>query len=143
MTTTDTARDLHGEVVHFLARQTHLMDGRDFEGFAATFTEDGEFSHTPGQLATTRAGIVAELVEFHRRFDDDPVVRRHWFNMVVLDPGEVGSWRATYYAYTVNTRPGGDQRIGPSCLVTDVLVRVGDGLLTKSRHVRQDRLHFD
>ncbi|MYT28890.1 MULTISPECIES: nuclear transport factor 2 family protein [unclassified Streptomyces] len=131
---------LYAEVQHFYARQMQLMDRRDFEAFAATFTEDGEFSHTPGQLARTRAGIVVELREFHRRFDDDPVVRRHWFDMLVVDPQQDGSLRATFYALVVDTRPGVDSRLGPSCLVTDVLVRVDGALLNRSRQVRQDRL---
>ncbi|MEV5139941.1 nuclear transport factor 2 family protein [Streptomyces syringium] len=143
MTAIDTRTDvtsLYAEVQHFYARQMQLMDRRDFEAFAATFTEDGEFSHSPGQLARTRPGIVTELVEFHRRFDDDPVVRRHWFNMIVLDPQEDGSLRTTYYAYVINTRPGREPQPGPVCVVTDVLVRVDGVLLNRSRHVRQDRL---
>ncbi|MFI1203636.1 nuclear transport factor 2 family protein [Streptomyces sp. BHT-5-2] len=140
MTATQDLTALHAEVQHFHARQMQLMDRRDFEAFAATFTEDGEFSHTPGQLARTRAGIVAELREFHRRFDDDPVVRRHWFDMLVVDPQQDGSLRATFYALVVDTRPGAGSRLGPSCLVTDVLVRVDGALLNRSRQVRQDRL---
>ncbi|MEX5633295.1 nuclear transport factor 2 family protein [Parafrankia sp. FMc2] len=133
--------DLYAEVQNFYARQMQSMDQRDFVAFAGTFTEDGEFSHTPGQLARGRADIIAELREFHRRFDGDPVVRRHWFGMTCLEPLDGQSWQATYYAYTVNTRPGAAApTIGPSCLVTDVLVRTAAGLLNHSRYVRQDRL---
>ncbi|MGA5562782.1 nuclear transport factor 2 family protein [Streptomyces platensis] len=140
MTATQDLTALYAEIQHFYARQMQLMDGRDFEAFAATFTEDGEFSHTPGQLARTRAGIVAELREFHRRFAQDPVVRRHWFNMIVAEPQPDGSVRTTYYAHVINTRPGADAQLGPSCVVTDVLVRADGALLNKSREVRQDRL---
>lgn len=140
MTATQDPTDLYAEVQHFYARQMQLMDRRDFEAFAATFTQDGEFSHTPGQLARTRAGIVDELREFHKRFEQDPVVRRHWFNMIVVEPQHDGSFRTTYYAQVVNTRPGADTQLGPSCVVTDVLVRVDGALLNRSRQVRQDRL---
>ncbi|GAU65813.1 hypothetical protein SSP35_02_01800 [Streptomyces sp. NBRC 110611] len=140
MTATQAPTGLYAEVQHFYARQMQLMDRRDFEAFAATFTEDGEFSHTPGQLARTRTGIVTELREFHKRFDQDPVVRRHWFNMIVVEPQQDGSLRTTFYAHVVNTRPGTGTQLGPSCTVTDVLVRVDGALLNASRQVRQDRL---
>lgn len=140
MTATQDPTDLYAEVQHFYARQMQLMDRRDFEAFAATFTRDGEFSHTPGQLARTRAGIVDELREFHKRFEQDPVVRRHWFNMIVVEPQQDGSFHTTYYAQVVNTRPGADTQWGPSCVVTDLLVRVDGALLNRSRQVRQDRL---
>ncbi len=133
--------DLYAEVQHFYARQMRLMDIRDFVAFADTFTEDGEFSHSPGQLARTRAGIVAELEDFHKRYDNDPLVRRHWFNMIIVDPQEDGSLLTSYYAYVINTRPGVEPQLGPSCVVSDVLVRdAGGQLLNKSRVVRQDRL---
>jgi actinorhodin biosynthesis protein ActVIA len=143
MTGTQVHIDVYAEVHHFYARQMQMLDRREFEAFAATFTEDGEFSHSPNQLSRTRTGIVSELYDFHRRFDNDPVVRRHWFNMIVVDPQEDGSLRTTFYAYAMNTRSGGRQEIGPSCVVTDVLVRVDGELLNKSRHVRQDKLLFE
>ncbi|WP_285502412.1 nuclear transport factor 2 family protein [Actinokineospora sp. NBRC 105648] len=140
--TTEVTAERYAEVQHFYARQMRLLDDRDFPAFAATFTEDGEFSHTPGHAVSTRAGIVAELHEFHRRFDGDPVVRRHWFDMIVLDPAPGGALTASFYAYAITVRPGGDQVVGPSCLVRDVLVREAGQLRNRSRHVTQDRLTF-
>ncbi|WP_433859351.1 nuclear transport factor 2 family protein [Streptomyces kronopolitis] len=141
--TSQAPNGLYAEVQHFYARQMQMMDRRAFEAFAETFTEDGEFSHSPGQLACTRPGIVAELEDFHKRLYNGPVVRRHWFNMIVVDPQEDGSFLATFYAYVINTRPGAEPQMGPVCLVTDVLVRVDGELLNKSRQVRQDRLLLD
>jgi actinorhodin biosynthesis protein ActVIA len=140
MTSTESLTGLYAEVQQFYARQMRLMDERDFEAFAQTFSEDAEFSHSPGQLTRTRAGIVEELILFHKRFDDDPVIRRHWFNMIVLDPRADGSVASSFYAYVVNVRPGGEQQIGPSCVVKDVLVRIDGRLLNASRHVTQDQL---
>ncbi|MEU6131752.1 nuclear transport factor 2 family protein [Saccharopolyspora sp. NPDC047091] len=136
--------ETYAEVQHFYARQMQFMDERDFAAFAATFIPAGEFSHTPGQTAHGRAQIVDELQRFHRRFDDDPVIRRHWFDMIVLDELGRGELGARFYAYVVDTRPGATApRLGPSCTVSDVLVRTDGGLLNKSRHVRQDRLRFE
>lgn len=133
--------DLYAEVQHFYARQMRSLDDRDFEEFAETFTKDGEFSHSPGQSVRSRPDIVAELRAFHRKFDDDPVVRRHWFAMTTLEEeaAEDGALRAVSYAYVVDTRPGGDQRMGPHCVVHDVLVRVDGELRNRSRRVLQDR----
>ncbi|MBF6328257.1 nuclear transport factor 2 family protein [Nocardia transvalensis] len=133
--------ELYSEVQQFYGRQVRLLDGRDFEGYAATFTVDGEFEHSPGRPpARTRAGITTELRDFHRKFDDDPVVRRHWFSMLTLDPAEDGTIEATFYALVVTTRATGKPDISPSCVVYDTLVRGETGeLLLRSRRVVQDR----
>lgn len=145
MTTTITRTELYAEAQQFYARQVRLLDGREFEAYAGTFTEDGEFKHSPDRPAVvTRAAITAELREFHKKFDNDPVVRRHWFNMLTVDPRADGAIDATYYALVVTTRPTGKPDISPSCVVYDVLVRGEDGeLLLKSRRVVQDHLLFD
>ncbi|MFI7219556.1 nuclear transport factor 2 family protein [Micromonospora maritima] len=138
---TQSLTDLYVEVQHFHARQMQLLDGGDFPAYAATFTEDGEFTHTPQQPpARGRDGIVTELNRFHERFAEDPVIRRHWFNQLWLEPREDGSVQATYYALVVTTRPERNVTIAPSCVVRDVLVRDGEGnLLVRSRTVDHDR----
>lgn len=114
--------DLYTRVQQFYARQMQALDGGDFEYYAGTFAPDGIFQHSPGaEPAQGRAGIVETLVEFHKRFENDPVQRRHWFNHVVLDPLEDGRVRSTVYALVVTTRPGGQPLIAPSCVVHDVL----------------------
>lgn len=142
MTIKHTDSGLYGEVQQFYARQMQLLDARKLEAYADTFTEDAEFAHTPNrEPARTRAGITHDLYEFHKRFDDDPVQRRHWFNMIDLEPQEDGSIISTCYALVITTRPGGKPEIAPSCVVHDVLVRDGDGLLmTRSRRVEHDQL---
>jgi actinorhodin biosynthesis protein ActVIA len=139
MINTSSRTDLYVEVQEFYARQMQLLDGGAFEEYADTFTEDGEFTHTPNQpAARTRAGIVHELHRFHERFAADPVVRRHWFNMIRLEPQDDGSVRSTYYALVVTTRPGRNVTIAPSCVVHDVLVRENGALLNRSRRVEHD-----
>lgn len=139
--TFSTTTDLYSEVQQFYAGQMQKLDGGDFEGYAATFTADGEFSHTPGSKpARTRTGIIDSLHEFHRRFENDPVQRRHWFNMISLNPRSDGTIHATFYALVITTRPGGKPDMAPHCVVRDVLVRQESGLLNRSRRVEHDQL---
>ncbi|MEU5790171.1 nuclear transport factor 2 family protein [Micromonospora purpureochromogenes] len=142
MPTSTSFTELYTEVQQFYARQMRQLDERKLEAYAETFTEDAEFGHTPGrEPARTRAGITADLYEFHKRFENDPVQRRHWFNMIDLEPQDDGSIRSTCYALVITTRPGGKPDIAPSCVVRDVIVRGEDGgLLLRSRRVEHDQL---
>ncbi|MFJ8469282.1 nuclear transport factor 2 family protein [Streptomyces swartbergensis] len=139
-TSADTAR--YVLVQQFYARQMQALDDCRFEEYAATFTEDGTFQHTPGtEPARTREGITAELHAFHeQRFRDDPVQRRHYFNQIVLDPLPDGTFASTVYALIVRTRLGERPEVWPSCVVRDVLVIDGDRVLTRSRTVGYDQL---
>lgn len=145
MVSVSTFTDLYAEVLQFYARQMQVLDGGDFKSYGDTFTDDAVFRHTPSrEPARTREGIVRELEEFHReRFADDPVQRRHWFNMVDVEPQADGTIRSTFYALVVTTRPGGKPDIAPSCVVRDVLVRVNGGLATRSRWVEFDQVGED
>lgn len=140
MTGSSVSPDLYVEVLHFYGRQMQALDSRDFEAFAATFTEDGIFKHSPElDPAQTRPGIVEVLHEFHKRFNDDPVQRRHWFNHLVVEQEEDGTLRSTGYGMVITTRPGGKPDLGPSCVMNDVLVREEDTLRVRSRMIDHDR----
>ncbi|MGY1900789.1 nuclear transport factor 2 family protein [Nocardia gipuzkoensis] len=139
MTTVASRTELYAEVQQFYAEQMQRLDSRDIPGYAATFTEDAEFEHTPGiPPARTRAGIIADLVEFHKRFETDPMQRRHWFNMINLQPQDDGTIVSTAYCLVVKIRPNSKPEIAPSCVVHDVLVHVDGALLTRSRRVAHD-----
>ncbi|MFI2242260.1 nuclear transport factor 2 family protein [Streptomyces chrestomyceticus] len=142
-TTTESLTALYAEVQQFHAAQMQALDGGDFDTYSATFTEDGEFEHTPGRpAARTRAGIAEELRGYHReRFADDPVQRRHSFSMLRLAPRPDGAIDATFYCLVITSRPGiRVPEIAPSCTVHDVLVREQGKLLTRSRRVAHDYL---
>jgi actinorhodin biosynthesis protein ActVIA len=130
---------LYAEVQQHQARQMHALDEGKFEEYAATFTPDGLFRHTPGrEPARGREAIVRELYEFHERYADDPVQRRHLFTMLAVDELDDTSVQADFYALVLTTRTTG-LTVGPSCPVRDVLVRADDGrLLTASRWVEHD-----
>ncbi|MEU3823936.1 nuclear transport factor 2 family protein [Streptomyces sp. SID486] len=141
MTATAVRTDVYAQVQHFYAHQMQALDGGRFTEYAATFTEDGTFQHSPAaEPAVGRAGIVAELERFHERFEGDPVQRRHWFNHIALEPQADGSLRSTVYALVVTVRPGGKPEIAPSCVVHDVLVVTEEGVHTRSRLVTHDQL---
>jgi actinorhodin biosynthesis protein ActVIA len=131
--------NLYAEVQQFYAMQMQRLDRRDIEGYAATFTEDAEFFHTPGNPAShTRDTIIRDLHKFHEQFPPD-LQRRHWFNMVNLEPLDDGSIQSTAYCLVIKIRPPGQKpEIAPHCVVNDILVRVDGELLTKYRRVDHD-----
>jgi actinorhodin biosynthesis protein ActVIA len=140
--TTVTARldlgTLYPRVQQFYAAQMQRLDSRDITGYADTFTEDAEFTHSPGRPpARTRAGIIEDLTDSHRKFEDDPMQRRHVVNMINLEPLDDGGLRSTAYCLVVKVRPG-KEPVFVSCVMHDVLVGLEDKLLTCSRYVTYD-----
>jgi actinorhodin biosynthesis protein ActVIA len=136
---TETRHELYTEVLQHYARQMRLLDERDLAGYAATFTEDGVFSHSPDrEPARTRAGILAELEAFHEQFATDPMARRHHFSQVDVDPRPDGTIAVVCYALVVIKRPDSAPEIRASCVVHDVLVREDGGLFNRSRRVEID-----
>lgn len=139
MTTEPTFAELYAEVQQYYARQMQALDNGKLEDYAATFTEDAVFGHTPGrEPARTRAGIIKDLYEVHKRFENDPQQRRHLFTMIDIEPQDDGSIRSTCYALVLTTRPQRGPELVRSCVVHDVLVRENGSLLNKSRHVEHD-----
>lgn len=131
--------ELYAEVQQFYARQMQALDAGKLEAYAATFTEDAEFGHTPGRApARTRAGIIRDLYAVHERFANDPQQRRHLFTMMDLDPQPDGSITSTVYALVITTRPGGRPELVRSCVVHDVLVREDGDLRNRSRMIEHD-----
>ncbi|WP_445525826.1 nuclear transport factor 2 family protein [Streptomyces cyslabdanicus] len=60
------APEVYAEVLHFYARQMHMMDGGDFAGFAKTFVEDGVFTLAGGRRVLEgreAIGAAAEAAE--------------------------------------------------------------------------------
>ncbi|MBT2367954.1 nuclear transport factor 2 family protein [Streptomyces sp. ISL-10] len=134
--------ELRAHVDQHYAHQVQCLDSGRFEEYAATFTHDAEFQHTPGkEPARTRAGIIRELHTFHERFRGNPVQRRHWFNMVRLEQRVDGAYDVTFYALVITVEPGVKEPvIGPSCFVHDVLEIEGGTVRNRSRRVEHDQL---
>ncbi|MFE1172268.1 nuclear transport factor 2 family protein [Streptomyces sp. NPDC058773] len=131
--------DLYVAVQQFYAIQMRMLDEGDFEGYAHTFTSDGEFTHTPGRPpARTPGGIVKELVDFHKKFEGNPVQRRHWFNMLALTENDDDTLESTVYALVLTSGTDRVPEVAPSCTVHDVLVHEAGRLKTRSRTVGHD-----
>ncbi|OAA28777.1 actinorhodin biosynthesis protein ActVIA [Frankia sp. EI5c] len=129
---------VYPRVQQFYAAQMQRLDARDLTGYADTFTVDAEFAHTPGRPpARTRAGIVADLVDFHRKFEDDPMQRRHLVSMINISPRDGGGLTSTAYCLVVKIRPGSEPVL-VSCVLHDVLFETEGELLTHSRQVTYD-----
>lgn len=93
---------LYAEVQMFYARQVHWLDTVQPERFASTFARDAVFDHTPDSPPLHgRAAIEEELRTYHeRRFGADPVMRRHWFNMLDVREHADATIHTRYYAPT-------------------------------------------
>ncbi|GHG77720.1 nuclear transport factor 2 family protein [Streptomyces griseocarneus] len=141
MTATTVSSDLYAQVQHFYARQMQALDNGRIEEYAATFTKDGSFQHSPGiDPVVGRDNILAELRSFLKKYDDDPTQRRHYFNQMVLDPQEDGSLRSTVYALIVRVRPNEQPEVWPSTVVHDVIDLTDGEILLRSRSVSYDQL---
>lgn len=136
---------LYTEVQQFYARQAALLDDLRVEEFAATFTPDGTFVPSPATPPVRgRAAIAAALRAAHeRRFGGEQVQRRHWFNMLRVEPGFDGFLSTRYYSLVAVTRPWNPTPdIGPSAVVEDVLVHVNGALFTRERTITPDHMSF-
>ncbi|MEW1779832.1 nuclear transport factor 2 family protein [Streptomyces sp. NPDC086777] len=139
MESTGISAELYAEVLQYYARQMQALDAGKVEEYAATFTEDAVFGHTPGrEPARTRAGILSDLYQVRERFTADPQQRRHMFTMVDVERLGDGRLRSTCYALVLTTRPGNGPELVRSCVVRDVLVREGGRLHNQERLVDHD-----
>jgi len=130
-----TAWDVHA----LYARQSHLIDGGDAAGWAATFTADGVFA-SPSYPAPVAGRD--ELTAFAARFAEagrtSGDVQRHvvsTVDVVELDDDEA---RVRAYLQIVGTRPGEDTRLVRITTLHDRLVRTDDGWRVRRRDVARD-----
>jgi actinorhodin biosynthesis protein ActVIA len=135
---------IYNDVQQFYAHQALLLDrGLLDEEFlrrwAETFTEDGSFwiNFTP-RPATGRERIFQLIRTNTQHVRAQNLVRRHWFNMLAVDPRADGSVHTQYYALVLATSEGGLPQIDASTMTRDVLVCQDGALRTLSRQVRRD-----
>ena len=131
--------ELYFELQNFYARQTQALDGGDGAGFAATFTDDGTFTHLPrGEVVNGREQIATDTQRNLDKLAEAKICRRHWFNMLVGDVDADGTIRTSFTAIVTRTDPSGTVFIEPTCEVEDIVVRRDDELRNRSRIVRTD-----
>lgn len=139
MTDEFVASTLYVEVLQFYSAQMRALDNGKFAEFADTFTADGEFTHTVGrEPARTRAGIIAELEDFHRTSVGPDVQRRHWFSMQMVHEFDDGVIESSICALVMRILPGGRPEVTFSGIANDILVREDGQLRTRSRTVFND-----
>jgi actinorhodin biosynthesis protein ActVIA len=130
--------NLYAEVQQFYASQMQRLDRRDAEGYAATFTDDAEFHHSPNQPGSHgRAEILRDVYKVDKVYETDPHQRRHWFNMINLEPSDDGSIHTTMYCLVIKVRAEQKPEF-ISCVVNDILVRVNGELMNQYRRVDYD-----
>ncbi|MEU4684836.1 nuclear transport factor 2 family protein [Streptomyces xinghaiensis] len=134
--------DLYAEVRTFYARQMRRVDALDIEGFADTFTEDGEVVHSGGERQRGRAEMIAGMRASLPRYRD--ICVRHWFEHLLIeaDPentGDEDTVRTSYYTLVALTDREGKVSFQPTFTVEDELVRRDGRLLTRSRVIHRDR----
>ena len=124
-------------ILDLYARQSHLIDGGDADGWAATFTEDGAFESPTYRLTATGR---AELAKFAADSNGAALARgvqlRHWIGQVVIDPTDGGADVQAYLVIVATSREG--SRIDRSLQVIDVLARAGGAWRVASRKVFRD-----
>ncbi|NYI08311.1 nuclear transport factor 2 family protein [Allostreptomyces psammosilenae] len=132
--------DLYTRVQQLYAVQMHALDAADFEGFAATFTEDAQFSYAHAAAPiSTRSGIADHLREFRRRkFGDEPVQQRHWIGMINVEPQDGGTVKATHYTLIHTVHADGRPVPGPAAVVRDYLALQSEELLVRCRRITHD-----
>ncbi|MEV0012533.1 nuclear transport factor 2 family protein [Streptomyces sp. NPDC051840] len=130
--------DLYAEVQTFYAQQMRRVDALDIEGFAATFTADGEVVHAGGQRQSGQAEMIAGMRANLPRYKDIAV--RHWFGHLLIeaDPADEDTLRVSYYTLVTQTDREGKVSFQPTFTVDDVLVRRDGRLLTRSRVIHRD-----
>ncbi|ORT56595.1 nuclear transport factor 2 family protein [Streptomyces sp. CB03238] len=130
--------DVYAEVQTFYAQQMRRVDALDIEGFADTFTDDGEVVHAGGRRQHGRAEMIAGMRAALPRYRDIAV--RHWFDHLLIDtdPADADTLRVSYYTLVTQTDRDGNVTFQPTFTVDDVLVRVDGRLLTRSRVIHQD-----
>ncbi|WP_231626673.1 nuclear transport factor 2 family protein [Streptomyces apocyni] len=130
--------DLYAEVQTFYAWQMRRVDALDIEGFAQTFTEDGEVVHAGGQRQRGRAEMVAGMRAALPRYQDIAV--RHWFDHLLIEPDadDPDTLYTSYYTLVTQTDREGKVSFQPTFTVADVLIRQDGRLITRSRVITKD-----
>lgn len=113
------------EIMELIARYSHAIDGRDAEGFAGCFTEDGELLFNGKVHAHGRDGFLAMI-----RNAPDRRYRHFTSNIVIEGDDETAKVKCYVMAFRA------EEELGPPYIIaqySDVVVRVGESWLLKRR----------
>ncbi|WP_416985348.1 nuclear transport factor 2 family protein [Streptomyces sp. T028] len=124
------------EIAAFYAHQMPLLEEREFEAFAQTFTEDCVFGYEGAWQLRSRVALLEGMRGNIPRYGTSTI--RHWFENRRAEPQPDGSIRVTATCLVSVTDENGAVTFEPSCVVTDELVRTEEGLRARSRIIRHD-----
>ncbi|NHD19331.1 MULTISPECIES: nuclear transport factor 2 family protein [unclassified Actinopolyspora] len=131
--------ELYQQIQQFYAWQMGLMDDREPECWAETFTEDAVFQEAARmEPLHGREAIRNSARETVDRVSAAHVQIRHWLGMLQVHPQSDGSVRARSYALVMRTPKGGDLDVFVSVVCRDHLVPVGDGWQVRHRDLAHD-----
>jgi len=121
------------------ARQSHLIDSGDAEGWARTFAPDGEF-HSPTYPApVVGRDPLRDFAEgFARNARAQGEVHRHVVTNVHVESADSREAQVSAYLQVVATRVTGGTRLLRLTTVHDRLVRSGEDWHVARREVRRD-----
>lgn len=131
--------ETYARVQQFYAFQMGLMDDREAERWADTFTEDALFQE-PSKLEPLngRAEIKAAAGVSADKHAANGLRLRHWLGMLSVDVEPDGSLRARCYAQAIRIPKGGAPDLFATVVCRDHLVPDGTGWLVKHRHLTHD-----
>jgi hypothetical protein len=125
-------------ILDLYARQSHLIDGGDAQGWAETFTVDGSFeSPTYGLTATGRAALRDFADASNTGALERGVQFRHWTNQYVFEPHSPTEVAVEAYMLIIATS-GEGSRVDRSLRVFDLLSKSGGQWRFRSRRIVRD-----
>ncbi|MFI9812612.1 nuclear transport factor 2 family protein [Saccharothrix variisporea] len=131
--------EVYAQVQQFYAHQMGLLDDREPERWADTFTEDAVFQEASKmEPLHGRAAIRASARGSVDRLVANGVRMRHWLGMIQVHPQADGSLRTRCYALAMRTPQGGDLQVFVSVVCKDHLVPVDGGWLVRDRDLVHD-----
>lgn len=134
-----TSAEVYAQVQQFYAYQMGLMDDRQAERWADTFTEDAVFQEASRMDPLHgRAAIKASARASADRLAAGGVRMRHWLGMVQVHQQPDGTLHTRCYALAMRTPKGGELDIFVHVVCRDHLVPVDGGWLVRHRDLTHD-----
>lgn len=131
--------ELYAQVQQFYAIQMGLMDEREAEQWADTFTEDAVFQEASRmEPLHGRAAIKAAARVSADKHASTGLRLRHWLGMFQVHQQEDGTLHTRCYAMALRTPAGGKPELFANVVCRDRLVPADGGWLVRHRDLTHD-----
>lgn len=115
------------EIQQLYARYNFAIDSGDAEGWAGTFTDDGQFATMTG-----RPALVKFASDWHER--GQSMKLRHWVTNIVITPSAEGATgKCYYYLLDIAAKP---PQVGGGGTYDDIIVKTSNGWRFKKRQTK-------